>query len=258
MNATLMILTVIALSVMAYLGIRYLGRLKPKTKTLAMAVWAAFGPYQTAEKAEDYLRTAIEVVFGSEGVAKHEEWIRGHGENYRQWEAEERLEESQNLLRKGLLLSAHGPAFNEAFRNFKKLFRSKAVKSMEWINKEYLENTGHRLEVTETEDDPFKIMYKKIWSDEKIAENEKEVSEGILMAIGTNLLNDESEEAKNLVEFLEMVYEINIDEELEKERAIGGMWLGCLEIENEDANSEIAKEFRVLNNAWQPPDDLPT
>src|SRR5713101_7227992 len=72
----------------------------PKTGTrhLAMTVWAAFGPYETAQAAEDALRRASREVFGPEGSVNHEDWIQGHVKNFRDWEAESRLEGAQKLM----------------------------------------------------------------------------------------------------------------------------------------------------------------
>ncbi len=94
----LIILAVVVLAVLAWLWLTRSQGPKPKTQRLAMTVWAAFGPYETAEEAEKYLRRASRVVFGAEGVTEHEAWIAGHVNNFRDWEAEGRFAEAHKMM----------------------------------------------------------------------------------------------------------------------------------------------------------------
>jgi len=87
---------------------------RPGTERLALTVWAAFGPYNTAEDAEKGLRRACRAVFGQEGIAGKEKWVEGHVKNFHDWHAEGRFTRVEKSVRAGLLLTAYGKAFETA------------------------------------------------------------------------------------------------------------------------------------------------
>src|SRR5713101_2706618 len=51
------------------------------------------------------------------------------------------------------------------------------------------------------------LAYRKIWSDEKIERKAKEDGEAMGIAIGTNLLKNKSDAAKELISFLNDMYQ---------------------------------------------------
>jgi len=88
------------------------------TERLAITVWAAFGPYETAQDAEDGLRRAGRAVLGSNGLDQHGEWMQGHVRNFKVWEAEGRFVAAHNFMRKRLLLTF---AFEQKFTPWQRL-----------------------------------------------------------------------------------------------------------------------------------------
>ena len=102
-----------------FLLLRRLQMPRPGTERLAITVWAAFGPYDTAAVAERTLYRASKAVFGHDGIHDHEEWIGGHVRNLREWEAQGRFQRAQKLMRRGLLLTAYGQPFEVAFQKVK-------------------------------------------------------------------------------------------------------------------------------------------
>lgn len=242
-------LVVTALVLLAYWAVRRFQAPKPGTEHLAMTVWAAFGPYDTAELSEKGLRWASRAVFGPEEVMLHEKWIMGHAENFRAWEIEGSFSKTLELMRKGLLLSAHGHAFESACQRYRNEAMADASKIIESFNKD-LEQTGHKMQSVKQPDGTYRVLNKKIWSDEEIERKNREVGELLLIAIGNNLLKDQSPEANQLLNFLGVVYQTNMDAPLETPKQVGTAWMACLEAQNKDSDSEVAKTFRVLNNAW--------
>lgn len=91
--------------------LRQLQAPRPKTKRLAMVVWATFAPYETAQDAGDGLRRASRAVFGQEGIDEHKDWMEGHIKNFLEWEAEGHFLEAQTMMCQGLLPNAYGQAF---------------------------------------------------------------------------------------------------------------------------------------------------
>ena len=78
-----LILGIAALIILAFFFLRWFQTPKAGTKRLAITVWAAFGPYDTAEQAEDFLYRACRAVFGKEGYSAHEKWKnRGQALNW--------------------------------------------------------------------------------------------------------------------------------------------------------------------------------
>jgi len=240
----LAIATVLAL---AYWVLRWFQTLRPEE--LAMKVWAAFGPYDSAERAATSLRWASRAVFGKTEAINHEKWVNSHIQNFRDWETNGCFEKMQNVMRSGLLLTARGHDFEAACQRFRDEAMADATEIMGVLNED-LEKTGHKLEPVKLSDGTYSVAYKKIWSDDEIQRKERETGEAVLNAIGKNLLEDQSSEAKQLLSFLAVVYQTNICEALEAPKDVGISWVACLEIQDKDPNSETAKTFRVLNNAW--------
>ena len=244
------VLGVVAVVALAFWALRWFQAPKPKTRHLATAVWAAFGPYDTAESAEDALRRASNAVFGKEAITEHEEWIQGHLKNFRDWQAEGRFQTAQKIMRAGLLPTAYGHAFEVAFDEVKAEAVAQGVKAMEYLNKEFLEKGGHKLEAVKQPDGTVQFAYKQTWSDEEIKRKERQDSEAVLNTIGRNISEDQSNEAKQLLAFLSVVYQTNMGKDLETPKDVGIIWFACSEVIDKEPDSEIARTFKVLNDAW--------
>lgn len=215
-----------------------------------MTVWAAFGPYDTAESAEQFLRLASRAVFGQEGITDHEKWIDEHVKNFHKWQAESTLEKMLKMMCAGLLLSAKGRAFETACKQFKEEAEAQVKNGIEWLNKDFLEEGGHKLDAVKQQDGTVQFAYKQIWSDEEIKRKKREDGEAILNAVGRNLLEDQSYEAKALLAFLGVVNQENMDKGLETPKDVGAIWFACLEVVDKEPNTPVALTFKVLNDAW--------
>jgi TPR repeat protein len=245
----------IIIVVIVGLWLRYKSQLpKAKTRELAMIVWSSFGPYSSADDAETSLRRALGAVFGKEeGVEQHEEWIKGHIENFNTWEKEGNLDTRLNRMIKGLMISARGSIFNEARQNCSEKLLSEGEEAMETLNKEFLEKGGKRLEYAKREDGSTGIIYKKILSDEEIKKKEEERNQTIAKGIGQGLLENQTKEGKQLVEFLKKVWREDIGGEIETAIEIGDAWWGLFSMQSAEPDSDRAKTFNELNDACDPP-----
>lgn len=251
-----LVIGIAALIVMAFFLLQWFQKPKEGTRQLAMTIWAAFGPYDTAKYAEESLYRACRAVFGKEGLSAHENWIQGHIKNFKEWEAKGDFLRAQKIQRTGLMLTAYGKAFKAACNAVK----AEAIEDfdVEGFNKEFLKDSGYRFEVVKQADGTDQLAYKKIWSDEDILKKKQELGEAILNQVGNNLLQDESPESKALLAFLSNVYKANMDRDIETSKDIGVIWFTCIELLNKDPDSEITKAFDILNDAWantRPNDD---
>lgn len=201
-------------------------------------VWAGQGPFDSGEESAAAMHHAYLAVMGPEETERMAEAIAEHAATYdsdpatwerlRQEAADSAGPETENLVT-----------------------IAKGLAAMDSLNKEFLEDGGHKLELTRQTDGNLGIAYKKIWSDEEIEEKKKQDGEAIVSGIGEGLLSDSSEEARELVAFLSDAYRANTREEPDSASAIGRAWLACLEIKNEEPDSELAQEFGRLNEAHQ-------
>ena len=101
-DVALKVLGVVVVVALAFLVLRRLQAPKARTTRLAITVWAAFGPYDTADNAEDGLYRASRAAFGQEGITEHAEWLQGHIQNFHDWQAEGRFQEAQKMMRAAL------------------------------------------------------------------------------------------------------------------------------------------------------------
>lgn len=248
LETVLSILGIIALIAVAFYALRRFQAPRAGTRRLAMTVWAAFGPYETVEDAEDRLRRACRVVFGNR-INEHDKWMQGHIKNFNDWEAEDRLRQSLKMMCWGLLLTAYGKAYTEACRIFKEEAIAECQGALDWLNKDVLK--GHKIEVVRQENGTPQLEYKQIWSDEKIEKDKRELGEAVFNQVGNNLLQDESPEAKLLLAFLATIYKANMDKNMETAKDVGVIWFTCMQLQDEDPDSEIVKSFNELNDAWQ-------
>lgn len=61
---------------------------------------------------------------------------------------------------------------------------------------------------------------------------------------------DESPEAIALLAFLGSVHETSTGTALVEPMDVGRVWFACLEVINQQPESELAETFKVLNDAW--------
>jgi hypothetical protein len=111
---------------------------------------------------------------------------------------------------------------------------------------EDLEKSGHKMEPAKRADGTYQVLLKKIWSDEEIERKDREFGGRLLNVIGNNLLEDQSPEAIQLRKFLGAVYQTNAGASVETPKQVGIAWLACLEAQDKDPDSEVAKTFRVF------------
>lgn len=243
------VLIVAVLAALGFLLVIKLQAPKAKTQRLVMTVWAHFGPYDGAEFADKALRWAARAVFGEEGARLQDEWLTRHAENFRAREVDGSFERMQKLMRWGLLLCAHGSAFNSSCQLYRDIVMADVAPVIESLNKD-LEQVGHKMEPVKQSDGSYRLLDTKILSDDEIEHKKRQVGEVFLSAIGNRLLEDKSPDAKHLLTFLGTVHEKFMGKPLENAINIGSTWLACLELQEKDPHSEMANAFHVLNEAW--------
>lgn len=199
-------------------------------------VWAAQGPFESGKQSSAAMRYAYLAVRGPEETEKMTEAISKHAQAYdadpAAWEKLRQDTENQS---------------NDKTEEYVTL--AKGFADMDSLNKDLLEGRGHKLELARLADGSLGIAYKQIWSDEEIVKKKKEDYEAILSGIGQGLLDDSSEEAKELLIFLYDSYEANVGKKPESASDIGKAYFACMEIGKEEPESEIAKEFERLSDA---------
>ena len=104
--------------------------------------------------------------------------------------------------------------------------------------------------VRELERPSSQIQVVEIWSDEQIERNDRELANTILEQVGSVLCADESVEATRLRAFLGRIRHTDADTELKTLRDFGVAWFACLQVEDSEPESELAKVFKMLNDAW--------
>jgi hypothetical protein len=105
-----------------------------------------------------------------------------------------------------------------------------------WLNKE-LEQADPRIKVTE------------IWSEEQFQKNNSKAANAILEEVGKALTTGESVEAKRLRDFLAKIYpDITYSEK--NFTSVGRAWFSCLQLQDNEPESEVAQLFKVMNDAW--------
>ncbi len=221
----------------------------PKRQT-AMALWAVFGPYDQAEIATDSLRRACRAVFGQEEMAEQNDWLEKTARIFHDWEAQGQFHSQYKAHRDALLLIARGRAFEKAYRKMKDELGQEVAKGAELLNN-FLADSGYSIEAVREQDGTVKLIRKQIWSDEEIERKSNERGERTLNVIGRVLLADQSEEGKQLLEFLRLVDETNGGKGIETPKDVGVMWFACCHVVDKEPDSLIAQTFKVLNDAWQ-------
>jgi hypothetical protein len=134
-KATITVLLIAAAAVVAVFLARRLRAPRSGTQRLAITVWAAFGPYDSADAASDGLRWASRAVFEKKAIDGHDDWVNGHIKNFREWEARGSFEKMQKIMLGGLMLSAYGNAFETACQQFRGEAMADADGIMDSLNK---------------------------------------------------------------------------------------------------------------------------
>ena len=196
--------------------------------------------YRTASDAIERLRQACLIVFGPDGVSAHESWTGGHARNFQEWEHDGRPDVRLNMMRSALFATAYGPAFDSACRELKMELRRSALDAMERFNKGMLESGGPLFEAVEQKDGTLQFVVKQTSSDE-------EVIAATADKVGHNLFQDSSNQARELLVFLGRVHETNTGKPIDGPKEAGAAWLACY---SEERESETARVFKVLNDAW--------
>ena len=63
----------------------------------------------------------------------------GHIDNFREWQAEQRFQKAQKLMRSGLSLTSYGPAFDRACQTIKMEALKEAQKALNGMSKDFPE-----------------------------------------------------------------------------------------------------------------------
>lgn len=127
---------------------------------------------------------------------------------------------------------------------------AKRLAAADSLNKDLFEAGGHRMEYARQLDGRLTFTYKKIWSDEDIQRKKEARAETITKFIGTSLLEDTSAEGQRLVQFLLEIHRSNAEHGPETSMALGNLYMTCASFSNKNPNSDIAREFTALNDAY--------
>jgi hypothetical protein len=209
---------------------------------LAMTVWAAFGPFRSAADAEEALSRSVRAVFGAENYDKHAGWVQGHADNFRLWENQHIFDKSQRFMRLALWASARGAGFEQACRKVKDEARKLALEAMDRINKD-LETTGVRYEAVLGADGALDL-----WIADDLGQESRAAR--IANDISHNLLAASSEAAVTMRGFLRSLSRDGQVGDTEETESIGRIWLRCHDSSEQDPESERAKAFKAVNDAW--------
>jgi len=205
-----------------------------------LPVWAAQGPFGSGEQSAVAMRNAYRAVRGAAKAVQMAEAITRHARAYDKdpatWE-KLRLETGQGI----------------SSETEKYVAIAKGFAATDSMNKDSLKGRGQGLGLAVPSDELFPNAFKQTLSDEEFAK-EKEDYEATLSGIGQRLLDDPSDEAMALLAFMCEVYEANSGVAPASATDIGKAYWACLEINKKEPGSELAKEFKRLTDALDPPD----
>ena len=120
-------------------------------------VWAAQGPFDSGAESAAAMRNAYLAVLGTDQTEEMADGIEGHATAY---DADpETWEETRRTALEGASSDA--------------LTLAEGISAAESINKEFIEDRGHRLEFTKQPDGSTAAVYKQTLSDEEIEKKEK-------------------------------------------------------------------------------------
>lgn len=127
---------------------------------------------------------------------------------------------------------------------------AQGLDAAERLNKDLLEEGGHRWEYARQPDGNLTFAYKQIWSDEEVQKKKESDAEVIIKSIGTRLFEDSSAEGHRLFEFLVDIHRASPEHDPETPMSLGKLWFACVNFAQENPDSDISKEFTVLNDAY--------
>lgn len=240
MNDTLMIVLIVIV-VAIWLVMWWRSRVRNLASGMAQQVfpvWAAQGPFESGRQSATAMRYAYIAALGPEqaesmtdAIGKHEQ---AFDEDPAQWEQVRQTSlRSSNSGTADLITIAEGLA------------------AMDALNKDLLEEGGHKLEYARNADGSVGIAYKQLWSDEEIAEKKERDRDALTSAVGTKLLDNSSREAHELVQFLSERSKDQLGSEASSAEAIGAMFIACSTMQSEYPELELSKEFERLYTAYQ-------
>ena len=211
---------------------------------LTMTVWAALGPFSSADDAEDGLRRSVRAVFGTDDYEKHAGWVQGHAANFRLWEGRGSFDRNQEFMRQAFLPFARGNHFEQARQKVKMEAQKLALEAMNRINQD-LEATGHRLEAEAKPAGTLDLSFRQTspGADENLTTR-------IVNSVGHNLLTASSNTGVRMREFLMALSRSSLGRDPENAEEIGRLWLSCYDRLSENPKSETTTAFRALNDAW--------
>lgn len=219
----------------------------PNSRELAMGVWAAFGPYESAEDAENSLTRSMRAVFGASNLNEHAVWIKEHADNFRAWENSGTLKQSIELMRRGLAAFAVGPDFEVACANFKEELRAETLRLLDRITTDFgMEEDAPALRALVDGSMPPRQIH------ERLEASQKKTADRIVRGIGENLLRAPSPEAARMRQFLQKLSREQNGEEATTPETFGRLYLNCINYATENSDSEFAKVFHALDDQWKP------
>jgi hypothetical protein len=217
-----------------------------RDERLAMTVWAAFGPYSSAEDAADALRRSVRAVFGPENYDSHAGRVQGHADNFRLWQSQGNFDKSQEFIRRPFLVFARGRDFEEACQKVRDEAQKLALEAMSRVNKD-LEATGLRFEAVPRADGALDLsMADEVGQETRAAR--------IANRVGHSLLTTSSDTGVRMREFLMALSRSSLGRDLENAEDIGRLWLSCYDqlSENPESETTLASEHSTTLGGKRP------
>ena len=134
----------------------------------------------------------------------------------------------------------YGPAFDAACKDMKIELRRGVLDAMERFNQGTRESGGPTFETVEQEDGTLGVIFKQHRSDEDLVKD-------MVYKIGKNLFHDQCDQARELLAFLERVWQGSKGKPIDNPTDAGAAWLACY---TEDSATALAQAFKTLNDAW--------
>jgi predicted negative regulator of RcsB-dependent stress response len=141
-----------------------------------------------------------------------------------------------NLLITALIITGIAIAVLAVYRRHVRRTMEQARVRAAWLNKE-LEQPNPRIKVAE------------IWSEEQFEKSNSKAANAILEEVRRALSTDESLEATRLRDFLAKIQPDLANKE-NTPASVGRAWFSCLQLQDNEPESELAQLFKVLNDAW--------
>lgn len=211
-----------------------------------MRVWAAVGPHESAEEAEDALSITVRDVFGASGVTEHASWIKGHVDNFRMWEQSGTLQLNIESMRRTFAASGAGPDFEAACARFHEESTAEALRLLDELTADPgMEKVKPAMRaLLDRSIPPVQIQ-------EQLEANKKQAAERVVISVGENLLRSPSQEAVLLRKFLEELSRGQNSEAITTPEACGLLYLNCFNFACTNPDTEFARVFNALDKQWK-------